>query len=171
MERLEGIHKSLITKGLADGMLPSASRGDEREIFIREFLGKVFPQHFRFGRGSITDSTGECSGQIDIVMEFPFFASFPVPPGDVRLYIAEGVVAAIEVKSNLVSQWSEIESTTEKVKKLTRKIIAGISRGGQSPQVPVFAVGYTGYKSITAAERRLENTKANARPDGILVLK
>ena len=98
-ERLNGIRRSLIAQAAAGRPMPSASKGQERETFLHGFLSQVFPAHFRFGTGSITDAAGVISGQVDLVVELPFFPSIPVPPADVRLYFAEGVGAAIEVKS------------------------------------------------------------------------
>jgi hypothetical protein len=46
--------------------MPSASKGSERETFVRDFLEAVFPSTFRFGSGAVTDSDGNCSGQMDI---------------------------------------------------------------------------------------------------------
>lgn len=173
MERLEGIRKTLVAQGTAGGPLASASKGDEREIFVRDFLSKVFPSNFRFGTGTITDSTGKLSGQADIVIELPFFPSFPVPPSDVRLYLVEGVAAVIEVKSNLSTQWDEVESTTEKIKQLSRNYEhSSYTSHGAGPRktIPIYAVGYQGYKSQEALMKRLSNTRASARPDGALVL-
>jgi hypothetical protein len=173
IERLEGIRQTLVAQGTAGKPLASASKGDERETFVREFLGKVFPPQFRFGTGTISDSTGKLSGQADIVIELPFFPSFPVPAGDVRLYLAEGVAAVIEVKSNLSSQWIEVESTTEKIKQLLRdyKSTTYCSYGtGPTERIPVYAVGYQGYQSTKALKKRLKETRGTARPDGALVL-
>jgi hypothetical protein len=78
-ERLEGIRQILIALGKAGQPLPSASKGEERETFIHEFLSKVFPPQYRFGTGMVTDSAGTRSGQVDIAIELPFFPSFPVP--------------------------------------------------------------------------------------------
>jgi hypothetical protein len=61
----------------------------------------VLPPIYRFGTGVITDVGGNLTGQVDIVMEFPLTASFPMPAGKQRLYLAESVAAVIEVKSNL----------------------------------------------------------------------
>jgi len=44
------------------------------------------------------------SGQLDIIVEWPFFASFPAPLGTQRLYLAEAIAFVIEVKSDLRSQ-------------------------------------------------------------------
>ncbi len=173
IERLEGIRNTLVAQGSAGDPLASSSKGTEREIFVKEFLGKVFPSHFRFGTGTITDSAEKLSGQADIVIELPFFPSFPVPPSDVRLYLAEGVAAVIEVKSNLSTQWSEVESTTQKIKQLSRNYgQSSFFSYGMSPrkQIPVYAVGFQGYKSRGALMKRLNATIKSARPDGALVL-
>jgi len=85
--------------------------------------------------------------------------------------MAEGVVAVLEVKSDISAQWSEIEATVNRVKQLCRHYGPGIFRGGlPSPQIPVFAVGYTGYKSIQTIKRRLASTAGFLRPEGVLVL-
>jgi hypothetical protein len=65
----------------AEARLPSAAKGDERELLVREFLEKVFPAPYRFGSGAITDASRAISGQLDIVVEWSFFASFPTPGG------------------------------------------------------------------------------------------
>jgi hypothetical protein len=174
VERLEGIRQALVAQSKSGGSLASASKGGEREAFIREFLTEVFPPHFRFGQGVVTDSSGERSGQIDVAVELPFFPSFPVPPGEVRLYLAEGVAAVLEVKSDVAAQWSQVESTTRQIRKLSRKLgpslFLGKHRNPPSSKIPIFAVGYTGYKSIDTVKRRLEDTKASERPNGVLVL-
>lgn len=169
--RLEAIRKVLVAQGAAAKTMPSASKGEEREAFVREFLEKVFPPHFRLGSGAITDDKGDRSGQNDIAIELPFFPSFPIPPRDVRLYLAEGIAAVLEVKSDVSMQWSQVESIVKQVKQLTRKFGPGLSIGDfPSDQVPVFAVGYYGFKSIEAVKERLASTPDPSRPEGILVL-
>lgn len=75
---------------------------------MREFLGQVFPPSFRFGIRAIVDATGETSGQLDVVVEFPFLPSFPTPGAAERLYLADSAALVIEVKSDLSGQWSQI---------------------------------------------------------------
>lgn len=172
IERLEGIRQTLVSQGVAGLGMPSASKGGERETFIHKFLSEVFPPQYRFGTGAITDTSGKRSGQVDIAIELPVAPSFPVPSGDVRLYLAEGIGAVLEVKSNLSSQWKEVEATTLKVKELTRSFKGTVSFGGSNPsrKIPVFAIGYQGYKSLEAIDRCLANTTSLAKPDGVLVL-
>jgi hypothetical protein len=85
--RLDGIRTILMAHQAAGAMLPPASKGVERETLVREFLAEVFPPPFRFGRGAIVDAKGEASGQLDIVVEFPFLPSFPTPGTTERLYL------------------------------------------------------------------------------------
>lgn len=103
----------------------------------------------------------------------PFFPSIPVPPANVRLYLSEGVAAVIEVKSNLSSQWSEVEGTTKKIKQLSRnyEFTSYMTYGiGPTNKIPVYAVGYQGYQSRENLMKRLKDTETSAQPDGALVL-
>lgn len=117
------------------------------------------------------------SGQIDIVIEYPFLPSFPMPGGTDRLYLAESVAAAIQVKSNLSSQWNEVEDTTTSLRKLQRRWTsisgalgnASFYKGLATP-IPYLAVAYTGYKSVESLQERLQKTSEEARPTGVLVV-
>jgi hypothetical protein len=119
---------------------------------------------------------GNLSGQLDVVIEHPFAPSFPMPGGSQRLYPAEAVAAVIEVKSNLSSQWPEVLGTSERLAPLQRNLglttqllRTGLRIGpdrGRSAQIPLFAVGYTGWKTI---ETVLEHLKEGP-VTGILVL-
>lgn len=55
VQRLEGIRQILMAHHSAGALLPNASKGNERETLLREFLIKVFPPPFRFGSGAIVD--------------------------------------------------------------------------------------------------------------------
>jgi len=46
IQRLEGIRQTLVAQGMAGKGLSSASKGEEREVFVREFLAKVFSATF-----------------------------------------------------------------------------------------------------------------------------
>jgi len=110
--RLEGIRQMLMGAHHAGGPLSSASKGNEREAFINGFLAEVLPPQFRFGSGDATDQSGVKSGQLDIVVEYPFVPSLPIVSGkSPRLYLAEGIVAVIEVKSDVGEQWGEVTET------------------------------------------------------------
>lgn len=106
-KRLEGIQKLLTAVHSSSNAFSNESRGTEREAFINLFLSNMLPNQFRFGSGDITDIGNNRSGQLDIVIEYPILPSLNLPAtgSNTRLYLAEGVVAVIEVKSDLPTQW------------------------------------------------------------------
>src|SRR5262245_9616236 len=105
-DRLAGIQQMLLGARAAGSSLSTATKGREREAFVNGFLTEVLPPHFRFGSGDLIDHERSRSGQLDIVVEYPFLPSLPLGVGgSPRLYLAEGIVAVIEVKSNVDSQW------------------------------------------------------------------
>lgn len=178
LPRLEAIRTILMAHHAAGVPFPNAAKGSERETLIREFFAKVHPSPTRFGSGAIIDSSGVQSGQLDIVAEFPFFPSFPTPAAGDRMYLAESVSFVVEVKSNLESQWSQVESTTEKVRCLHRswrghlEFDAGTLaiHDASTSRIPIVAVGFEGFSSIEALEGRLYSTDEARRPDAVLVI-
>ena len=167
-QRLAGIQKSLM--GIYDGGagLSSASRGREREQFIDLFLSRLLPPGYRFGSGDALDSRGSRSGQLDVVVEYTFLPSLPALGGSTRLYLAEGIAAVVEVKSDLAKQWDEVQATADALRPLERMFQApGFHLFGDPPKkIPLFAVGYRGWN-------QLETVKAKANSgvaDGILVI-
>ncbi len=171
VNRLIAIQQALMAQHMGGAGLPNAVIGNERETFLREFLQKVFPSHYRFTGGAITDSSGRISGQVDIAVEYPFICSFPMPASHERLILAESVLAAIEVKSNLVSQWDQVMATVRAIKQLQRDV-APLMVFGQAPsdRVPCIAVGYRGHTTIEGLRERLATTPDECRPDAALVI-
>jgi hypothetical protein len=175
---LKAIQYILMAHHAAGASFPSAAKGSERETLIREFFAKVQPNLTRFGSGSVIDSYGFQSGQLDIVAEFPFFPSFPTPASDERMYLAESVSFVVEVKSNIGGQWSQIESTTEKVRSLRRNWRGHLEFAAGSlaihdasiSRIPIVAIGFEGFSSIEAIEKRLASTDEQRRPDAVLVI-
>jgi hypothetical protein len=112
VQRLMGMQSILNGVHQSGGGLSSATIGQERAAFIDQFLSGVLPPIYRFGSGDATDAAGNKSGQLDVVVEYPFAPSLPiVGAGQSRLYLAESVAAVIEVKSNLAGQWSQAVGT------------------------------------------------------------
>ena len=152
---------------------PSASVGNEREHFVKMFLQEVFPPVYRFGSGFTTDADGNQSGQLDVAIEMPFAPNFPMPGGRERLYLAESLLAVIEVKSDLAKQWDEVIATAAKLRPVRRRLTNVLSVGpanGNSEQIPLIAVGYVGYKSAAKLAERLANTPEDRRPDAVFVI-
>ena len=74
--------------------------GDARESFIRDILEKFLPSSISIGSGQIIDQNGKRSKQVDVIIyrrEFPILKTF----GAADVYLIEGVIATIEVKSKL----------------------------------------------------------------------
>jgi hypothetical protein len=157
LDRLEGTRQLLISVHQATARSSSATKGTERSEFLNSFLAEALPTIYRFGTGDITDANGHRSGQIDVVVEYPFAPNLPIQTGQPRLYLAEGVAAAIEIKSNVSSQWQQALHTAAQLVPLIRQFGASISiGGGPLPFVPLFVVGYTGWQSAAPIQAALK---------------
>jgi hypothetical protein len=170
MERLGGIQQILTSQHEAGRGMPSAMKGTERETLVSKFLERVFPSQRRFSTGCITDANGTRTGQVDILVEYGFFPSFPTPNAEPRLILAEGVAAAIEVKSDLIAQWGEVTDKVLDVKSINRHLFA---QYGEDPsqKIPMLAVGYEGHATADSLTNRMETTEVSRRPDAALVIK
>ena len=148
--RIEGIRSHLLACYEESSLASSSSKGQEREVFVREFLAKMFPPIFRFGSGEVTDSAGNRSGQLDVVIEYPFLPSLPAIAGSTRLYLAEGVASVVEVKSDISNQWNEVERTAKSLRTVRRNEATGGMFEDDVidlADIPLFAVGYHGFKT------------------------
>lgn len=148
---LNGVHQSSVG-------LSSATVGQERAVFVDKFLSEVLPPIYRFGTGDATDAAGSKSGQLDVVVEYPFAPSLPVVgAANSRLYLAESVAAVIEVKSNLSNQWNDAVNTAKALAPLKRSFGSTMSFGPPQKEIPLFAVGYTGWKTMAPLQSNLDN--------------
>jgi hypothetical protein len=147
-ERLSAIIDLLKAVHQGGSGMSAASVGYEREAVANALLGNVIAPPYRLGSGDILDSHGERSGQMDIVVERTPSISFPLVNGlHPRLYLAEGVAAVVEVKSDLPSQWHTIAESHERLVKLRRRYEEGGVRIGEiSEHIPYFVVGYKGWQ-------------------------
>lgn len=168
MNRLQSLLDLFRAADLGGATLSSASKGTERELFINCALSHIIAPPFRVGCGDITDLSGQRSGQLDIVIEYGNSISFPMvyAINTPRLYLAEGVCAVIEVKSDLSSQWNEVLSSHNNLSQLRRTYADWISYGRMTDHIPHFAVGYRGWKTVDTVQAKLDESEL----DGILVL-
>ena len=166
-DRLEGLRQQLVGAYRCGVSTSSASKGFEREILINALLQRAFPTIYRFGSGDIIDQQGNHSGQVDIVMEYPFTPAVPdaFPSSAPRLYLAESVAAVIEVKSDLGKQWRQVCDKAEKLKGLHREFKSAVRRECSyvaAKRIPLIAVGYTGWNQLDALQKPLEEDVADA---------
>ena len=163
-QRLAGIQRMLSDAYHAGHYLTSATKETEREQFINLFLAQLLSPHVRFGTGDATDQYGRRSGPLDIVVEFPFYPSVPVIEANLpRLYPAEGIAATIEVKSGIKKEWNKVLKTAEQLAAIQRNYGA-VTQGNNTPDetIPLFAVGYTGWKQVKAVREKLRNSHVHA---------
>lgn len=170
MQRLAGLQNILMGVRQSGVGLSSATVGQERAAFIDEFLAKVLPPVYRFGTGDATDADGRRSGQLDVVIEYPFAPSLPmVGAGQTRLYLAESAAAVVEVKSNLSNQWDDAVATANALAPLQRTFGATMvmGRGTPTPRIPLFVVGYTGWNTLKTLQSHLAS---EPNIDGALII-
>ena len=168
MSRLQALLDFFRAADAGGSTLSSASKGIERELFIHYALNHIIAPPFRIGTGDITDLTNQRSGQLDIVIEYGNSISFPLlyAVNTPRLYLAEGVCAVLEVKSDLAGQWSEVLNTQSRLTPLRRSCIDWLSYKKQSDSIPLFAIGYRGWKTMETLRDKLDQSNL----EGILVL-
>lgn len=91
--------------------------GDNREFFVNDFIKTVLPSMLSIKSGEVWDRTGFKTGQMDIIIIRDDAPSLDF--GGKNAYLAEGVFAVIEVKSNLtVSKLGEAARTLGRVEQL-----------------------------------------------------
>lgn len=157
VKRMAAIQQVLLATHSGSSAMSSASKGSDRERFLQKYLEKVLPPIYRFGSGDATDVDGNRSGQLDIVVELPFSPSIPwTDPDSSRVYLAEGIAAVLEVKSDLSNQWNEFSKTAGKLQPIKREFGATMSMGEVPHNIPIFGVGYTGWKKIETVEQKLQ---------------
>lgn len=97
-----------------------------RENAVKEFLKEFLPSTYMLGKGEIIDSKGIRSRQVDVIICNQYHP-FTISSSGRGLFFAEGVVCAVEVKSDL-SNKEEVKQAllqVQSVKKLERKPAEG----------------------------------------------
>ena len=168
VQRLAGIQKILNGVHAGSGAVSAATSGLERAAFVDQFLARAFPSPYRVGTGDVTDAQGHRSGQLDVVIECPVRPSVPLANSAARLYLAEGVAAVVEVKSNCASQWSQALDTAAKLSTVKRHygLTGGFGRP-PTPDIPLFVAAYTGWNQISTVAEKLASATGI---DGVLIV-
>ncbi len=143
-QRLQAILKQL--RGAHEGgdAMSMATRGSEREVFVDLLLRGSVPMPYRFGSGEVTDVYGNRSGQLDLVIEYPFFPSLPLlGTSQHRLYLVEGVAIVIEVKSSF-KQFDDVVRTLKQFRSVIAHGEWPKTEDGHEPNLQRLAVIGTG---------------------------
>lgn len=122
-------------------------KGTPRESFIRNFLEAHLSENLTIGTGEIIDcdsKPGESRNQFDIVVYRKNFPKLDFG-GGISGFLAESVVATIEVKSVLDKDGliSAIQAASN-AKRLKRHSSGGIQMGYQPPSISSYVVAYDG---------------------------
>jgi hypothetical protein len=132
----------------------STDLGYTREHFVKEVLSSFLPKSIIVGSGEIIDGDGNRSGQQDIII---YRADFPVITSltPINAYLAEGVIATIEVKSNLSTGTPNLNSAFGNVKKVLSLQKAAEAISGSEAElrklqelsiIKTYVIGYSGWK-------------------------
>lgn len=139
-----------------EALRQSSDLGFAREHFVQQILSNILPKSVIIGSGEIVDGLGNRSGQQDVIIyrsNFPIITSLT----PVNTYLAEGVIATIEVKSDLSSgEPNNLISAIKNVRGVQnlRRKVQEIK--GEKEQVDLllritntkkYVIGYTGWKT------------------------
>jgi hypothetical protein len=137
----------LALKKIGDNTGHSLHKGTPREVFIQEFLKNHLSEKVSIGSGEIIDMnslSGEKRNQHDIVI---FKNEYPRIDfgGNIRGFLAESVIATIEIKSNLTENRLKKAINAAKTVKNLETSRGATMRMGWTPPAPLnFVVAYGG---------------------------
>lgn len=126
-------------------------KGTPREAFIRQFLQGHLSERVAIGTGEIIDASskpGQQRNQIDIVIYKRDFPRLDFG-GGINGFLAESVVATIEVKSTLdKEELRKSSASARNVKALSRNLVTSFHTGFQPPAILSYVVAYDGPASM-----------------------
>lgn len=168
--KVENLHKNMMECHRDSQLYAPSITGAEREIFHRELLSKILPSSYRVGAGTIVDSNGIESGQVDAVIELPFSLSFPISSAENRLYLADTVGIAFEIKSDLNVQWDDALAKVREIKALSRKRMESHTyEKADTIKIPTFIIAFKGPKKLDTIFEKV-NPGAVDAPDGVFII-
>ncbi|MEN6429002.1 MAG: DUF6602 domain-containing protein [Phycisphaerales bacterium] len=143
----DAVERSIIAQsGIVSSAGHTLHRGYPREHFIKSFLETHVGARAAIGTGEIISADSrprESRNQIDIAI---YRADYPKLDlgGDTNVFLAESVIATIEVKSTLDSdKLGQAIRVANKVKQLKREM-CGFSVGYLPPSIVSYVVAYDG---------------------------
>lgn len=171
--------RNLTSRIAADGRIAgetghAVTTGSLREGIVRKFLKPHLPKQFDIKSGIIIDSQGHRSAQQDCIIIDTRLPTIDLGSDTHGIFLAESVIATIEVKSDLTSD--ELRGTMEsiaKTNKLKRNGFLWYRKGPVAMQfqtpVPIlsYIIAYDGATLETLSNAAI--AVANERQDGGLV--
>jgi hypothetical protein len=134
----------------------SSDLGFAREHFIKQILEGLLPRSVIIGSGEIVDGYGGRSGQQDIIIyrsDFPVITSLT----PINTYLVEGVIATIEVKSNIsTGSPNHLCKAFENIKRVLQLHKRAYPVNGDETQIAqlmlvgsikTYVVGYSGWQT------------------------
>lgn len=149
---VDAVEASLLaTSQIAANAGHSLHKGTPRESFIRQFLEGHLSERVAIGSGEIIDATSVANPpptaqrpQFDIVLYKRDYPRLNLG-GGISAFLAESVVATIEVKSTLDAQGLEQAIRAARYSKaLTRNVVQSFHAGYQPPSILNYVVAYAG---------------------------
>lgn len=149
---LEAVEASLLaTSRIPANAGHSLHKGTPREAFIKEFLEGHLSERVAVGTGEIIDcnsmpnppSTAQ-RHQYDIVLYKRDYPRLEIG-GGIHAFLADSVVATVEVKSTLDSdELKKAIRAAHAAKQLTRNVVTSFTTGYQPPTILNYVVAYDG---------------------------
>lgn len=137
----------------------STDVGSAREHFVTRILKGILPKSVVVGSGEIVDGAGRRSGQQDVIIyrsDFPVIASLT----PINTYMIEGVIACIEVKSDLsTGAPNNLRSAFRRLLSVRPLRKQALARDGSVEEIKklqrasatkLYVVGYKGWKGQEA---------------------
>lgn len=131
---------------------PNACKGSLREAGIRRAIEHSLPGVVHLYSGEIIDPCDRQSGQLDGILVHSSRPALATGADEDRIVPIEGVVAVLESKSNMESQWDQVIGTWEKLRNLrvTRHPPASIFTSPEPAQgrdIPFYVLAREGWKT------------------------
>lgn len=141
----------------------SLHKGTPREIFVREFLSQHLGRGVDVGTGEVIDSSskaGEKRNQHDVVVYRNAYPTLDIG-GGIKAFLAESVIATIEVKSTL--READIRACTSvalKTKSLEQCVKRSITYDQDERGILSYIIAYRGPRSMETVMDWIQRSEA-----------
>jgi hypothetical protein len=117
-----GAYEMLRAAFTASERLSNASKGAVREMAARDLLQHLLPHTVRIESGDIIDVDDRQSGQLDGVVVDQRSPTLKLSVDHPAVIFAEGVLAVLEIKSNVSTQVQQVKDKYEKIAPLRPRV-------------------------------------------------